>query len=376
MLCAALLVALMPNQYESKALLAPPDQPTSYASLLGPTAGIAAVGGLLGTKSSGQQNIIGILQTRTAQDEIIDRLDLRRAYHKNLYIDARSILTRKTAMVEDRLTGFVSITVTDTDPKRARDIAQAYVDELNKLLNSQRNSSAHQERVFLEKRLDSLKVDLDSSSKALSSFSSRSATINPQSQGTALVDAAAKLQSELISAQSELYALKAQYTDDNLRVRTAQARVADLEGALNKMENSSESAANHSSEAGFPSLRDLPALGVTYTSLARTVALQEGVYETLTKEYELAKVQEAKDTPAVRVLDLPVVAERKSGPHRLYIVLEVTLIAAFLATILGILLQLWDLILDSNPFKSFLRSIYHAVRNTIVSRQAGNIRPT
>jgi hypothetical protein len=128
------------------------------------------------------------------------------------------------------------------------------------------------------------------------------------------------------------------------------------------METSTGSDSNHGLKTMYPSMRDLPALGVTYADLARKVAMQSGIYETLTKQYELAKVQEAKDTPAVRVLDLPVVAERKSGPHRIILVLATTFLAAFFAVIIVVLQQLWGMISDSNPFKAFALLILDSVR--------------
>ena len=188
---------LIPNQYTSTAQLMPPDQQalssTSMLSALtgaGPTASLG--GGLMSTRTPGG-TFIGILYSQTAQDDIIDRFDLRRVYHCKLYIDARKILTGQTAIEEDKKSGIISISVTDRDPNRARDIAKAYVEELDKLVNSLSTSSARREREFLEQRLKSIKSDLDASSVALSQFSSRNATLNPQSQGQALLESASKI---------------------------------------------------------------------------------------------------------------------------------------------------------------------------------------
>jgi capsular polysaccharide biosynthesis protein len=85
---------------------------------------------------------IGILDSQTAQDDIINRFDLRRVYHRKFYFDTRKILTERTAIVEDKKSGIISIAVTDRDPNRARDLAEAYVEELNKLVNKVSTSSA------------------------------------------------------------------------------------------------------------------------------------------------------------------------------------------------------------------------------------------
>jgi uncharacterized protein involved in exopolysaccharide biosynthesis len=331
-ICVALLI---PNQYTSAAQLMPPDQQAlSSVSMLtalsgaGPAASLG--GGLMSARTPGG-TFIGILGSQTAQDDIINRFDLRRVYHCKLYIDARNKLTEKTTIAEDKKSGIISISVTDRDPNRARDITEAYVEELDKLVNSLSTSSARREREFLEQRLKSIKTDLDASSVALSQFSSHNATLNPQSQGQALFESAERLQGELIMAQSELSGLKAMYSDDNVRVREARARVDELQSQLRKMGSIGGTAdgAGLKADQSYPSIRELPILGVTYSDLYRQMVMQENIYETLNKQYELAKVEEAKAIPPVKVLDEPQVPERKSSPHRSVIVLLGVLVSAF-----------------------------------------------
>jgi capsule polysaccharide export protein KpsE/RkpR len=288
---------------------------------------------------------IGILDSQTAQDDIINRFDLRRVYHCKLHVDARKILTGNTNSDEDKKSGIISISVMDRDPSRARDIAEAYVEELNKLVNSLSTSSARREREFLEQRLKSLKNELDASSVELSQFSSRNATLDIQKQGEATVEAAGKLQGELITAQSDLSGLKAMYTEDNIRVRQAQAQVNVLQSQLQKMGGEGEGVDSGDIKAGqlMPSIRKLPLLGVTYADLYRQVTMQESIYETLTKQYELAKVQEAKEIPPIKVLDEPQVPERKTSPHRAIIVVLCTLVTAFAGIAWIIARMLWDI---------------------------------
>ena len=244
-------------------------------------------------------------------------------------------------IAEDKKSGIISISVTDNDPNRAREIAGAYIEELDKLVNSLSTSSARRERVFLEQRLKAIKDDLDTSSRALSQFSSRNATMDIQKQGEATVEAAGKLQGELIAAESELSGLKAQYTDDNVRVRAARGRVNELQSQLRKMSGVGEDVDAASLDAGqlFPSIRRLPLLGLTYYDLYRQVAMQEALYETLSKQYELAKVQEAKEIPPIKVLDAPDLPEKKSSPHRL----AIAFVGAWLSALAGLL---WIILLS------------------------------
>jgi uncharacterized protein involved in exopolysaccharide biosynthesis len=342
---------LLPNQYESTAKLMPPDQQSlSGESLLNSFAGsgsVASMGGLISKRTPGAV-YIGILNSRTSQDDIISHLNLRNVYHCRFYIDCRSKLIAQTTIAENSDDGIISISVIDRDRYRARDISEAYVEELDKLFNSLSTSSARREREFLEQRLKTIKADLDVSSQALSQFSSRNNTLDPKDQGQSLLEAATRLQSELVTAQAELSGLKAQYADDNVRVRQARARIDELQNQLRMMGNAKEDINGDNLKSGkeYPSLRDIPILGVTYADLSRQLMMQESIYETLTKQYEVAKVEEAKEIPPVKILDEPEVAERKSFPHRLIIVAIGTLLSAFAGITWVLASKLWE---SSNP---------------------------
>ena len=295
---------LLHNEYESTVQLMPPDQQSlSSGSLLSALTGsqtATSMGGLISTKTPGNV-FIGILNSRTAKDDIINRFGLLRVYHCKFYIDCRTTLATQTDIKEDPSDGIISITVIDRDRYRARDLAKAYVDELDKLVNSLSTSSARREREFLEQRLQSIKTNLDATSLELSQFSSRNAALNPQSQGQSIIESVSRLQGELITTQSELSGLKAQYTDGNVRVHEAQARVDELQHQLQKMGSMAGDSGGASLKPGqeYPSLRELPILGVTYSDLTRQLTLQESIYETLMRQYELAKVEEAKVIPTV-----------------------------------------------------------------------------
>ena len=349
MLLAIAYALSIPNEYTSTAQLMPPDQQalpsTSMLAALsgaGPTANLG--GGLMSTRTPGE-TFIGILYSQTAQDDIIDRFDLRRVYHCKFYIDASKVLTARTTIEEDKKSGIISISMMDRDPNLARDIAKGYVEELVKLVNKLSMSSARRERIFLEERIKSIKDELDVSSVELSQFSSRNATFDPQSQGQSILGSAERLQGELIAAQSELSGLKAMYTDDNVKVRQARASVNELQSQLQKMGGAGERVDGGDLKVGQfqPSIRKLPLLGVTYADLYRRVTMQESIYETLTKQYELAKVQEAKEIPPIKVLDEPQVAERKTSPHRAIITLLGTVLSAFAGLAWIIARKLWDI---------------------------------
>jgi uncharacterized protein involved in exopolysaccharide biosynthesis len=335
-----------PYAYESTARLMPPgSQSLSTQSLLGALAGSGALPSSL--TGGGQQaaTFIGILRSRTAQNDIIRRANLQTIYKCKLLVDCRGILEANTKISQDEGSGFISISVIDSDPNRARDVVSDYVEELSKLVNNSSTSSARSERIFLEQRLASIKDDLDATSKILSQFSSKNATLNPQAQGQSLIEEASRLQGQLVTAESELSALRAQYADGSVQVRMAHARVDELQAQLNKMGGTAATDTGKTGEF-YPSIRQLPLLGVTYADLSRRLAIQEGLYEALTKEYELAKVEEAKEIPPVKVLDEADVPERRMALHRLVI----TALGFFLSGFIGVM---WLGVTEAKTFIKF-----------------------
>jgi capsule polysaccharide export protein KpsE/RkpR len=370
---AALGLAFMiPKQFESKTVLMPPEQQNvGLASLMAMTRSSDALGALagdlLGMKTSGAL-FMGILTSRTVEDRIVNQFDLRGIYHVKRMDQARKILEANTFMTEDRKSDILSITVTDGDPKRAAAMGKAYVDELDRLVVELNTSTAHRERVFLEERLKTIKQDLDAAARDFSEFASKNAAIDIKEQGKATMEAAAVLEGQLIAAQSEREGLRQIYSDENVRVRAVTAKIAELQKRLDQIGGSASGSAltgKADDDASYPSLRKLPLLGVTYADLYRRTKVEETLYDVLTQQYEFAKVQEAKETPSVRVLDPPNVPEKKSYPPRLLI----GILGAALSFVFGVVWLLggavWRETDSQNPAKAFLQDVYAGVRSDI-----------
>jgi capsule polysaccharide export protein KpsE/RkpR len=330
-LISTLITLLISNRYEAVERLMPPDgQSASMGAAMltalmgrgtgGGGAGLGSIAGdLMGMKNAGAL-FVGILQSRTVQDRLIDDFDLKKVYGQKKLEDTRAELDKHTELSEDRKSGIITIKVTDHDPNRAASMARAYVGELDRLVAEVSTSSARRERLFLEGRLTSVKRELDTAAHQFSDFASKNTAIDVPAQGKAMVEAAAVLQGQLIAAESELSGLEAIYTDQNVRVRALRARIAELHSQLGKMggdANAPMASPAKNDPAAYPTIRQLPVLGVTYANLYRQTKIEETVYELLTQQYELAKVQEAKEIPSVKVLDAAVVPTKKSFPPRL-----------------------------------------------------------
>ena len=373
MAIATVITFCIPKSYRSSARLMPPEaSPTRDLAMLAATSssgGAGALGGmgglasLLGMKSPGAV-FVEILKSRTVQDRLIERFDLRKVYWASHWEDARSELASRTTITEERKSGVIYISVTDHDPKRAAALAQAYVDDLNKLAAELSTSSARRERIFLEDRLKEVQEDLYSAEKTFSEFSTKNTTLDIKEQGRAMLNAAAEIEGQLIVSQAQLRGLEQIYTASNVRVRSAQSRVNELQRQLGKLGGVVVVDKTGKDELPYPSIRQLPVLGVTYADMYRRVKVQETAFEVLTKLYELAKVEEARETPTVRVLDAPVVPERKSFPPRLLIIALGALLSFCLGAACIVSLQVWERTDPTNPTKVVLQEAGSSIRDS------------
>jgi capsule polysaccharide export protein KpsE/RkpR len=180
-----------------------------------------------------------------------------------------------------------------------------------------------------------------------------------------MVEAAATVQGQLIAAASELQGLKQIYTDNNVRVRSVTARIDELKHQLDKLGGKGESMTEVSAQPGdslYPSIRKLPLLGVTYADLYRNTRIQEAVLETLTKEYEMAKVQEAKEIPTVKVLDAANIPDKRAFPPRLLIMVVGTAFAIAMSAIWVLGKTAWDETDLKDPRKVLALEVFTTVK--------------
>lgn len=376
------LAFLLPKHYIATTRLMPPDygsnmQMALALPALSQNSGGAGGGGgssimglasqLLGLNSSGDL-FIGVVQSETIEDHIIRQFNLMELYSASNMHDAREALENRTEVKTDKRSGIIFISVEDKSPQRAADIAQEYVKELDRVLASVNTSAAHRERVFIESRLREVKEALDASSQEFATFSSQNAAIDVPEQAKAMVGAAADLQAQLIVAESELSGLQQIYTDNNIHLKTLKAHVAELQRQVDKFGGMNVDPAKDASLAKgvlYPSIRQLPLVGVKYLDLYRRTKVDEAVFEFLTKEFEIAKVQEAREVPSVQVLDPAMAPDKKSSPHRLIIMLA-GLCLGFAASSCWIVARLkWDETNDRDPRKLFAQEIFRTTRTTI-----------
>jgi uncharacterized protein involved in exopolysaccharide biosynthesis len=315
-----------------------------------------------------------VAQSRTVEDDIIAQFGLMKLYGTKYPEDARKLLEGTTEIKEDTKTGIIALSFEDKDPKRAAGIAQAYVENLNQVLAGVNASSAHRERLFIDQRLVEVKKDLDASAKEFAEFSSANSAINIPDQAKAMVGAAADLEAKLIAAQSMLGGLKQIYTDNNVNVRQMQASVIELQKQIDRFGGKDVVPAGGSTlpkNELYPSVRQLPLLGVKYLDLYRRNKINEAVFEFLTKQGEVARVEEARDVPSVQVLDPATVPQKKTSPRRL-LIMVVGMCFTFLAGV-GWLVSgaYWDRIDPQEPWKVFMQEVFRRIKSRTYDSRVG-----
>jgi capsule polysaccharide export protein KpsE/RkpR len=380
LILSTLAAFLIPNKFESITRVLPSDSIPHTGGMLSALAGISGsssagssssslldmAGEALGTKNNGAL-YVALLKSRTVQENLVRRFNLMKVYRVGSMGAARKILEKRADIAEDRKSFVITLSVTDHDRQRARDLAQGYIEELNNLLAHVTTSSAGQQRLFLEQRLIQVRKDLETAEKNFSQYSSKNATLDLPEQTRAMVESGAILEAQVIAAQSELEGLEQIYTANNVRVRTAQARLSELQRKLQQMGGAADGAPTHSSTANdqqlYPAIRQLPLLGVEWADLYREVKVEETVFQLLTTQYELAHMEEARETPVLNVVDPANLPETKSFPPRLVLILASTFVCLGLGA-LGILAEeRWRSISYDDPTKLLIQNVHQSAVN-------------
>lgn len=339
--CAATF--LMTPMFTSTAKIMPPQQQQSsgVAAMLGQLGGLAAAGGGLAGLKNPNDLYVGLLESRTVSDNLIQRFKLKERYEAPTMDLTRKALTQLSEVASGKKDGFISITVTDKDPKFAADLANAYVDELAKLTQTIALTEASQRRLFFEKQLADARDQLGKSEIALRTTQERTGMIQPDGQVQAIITNVAQLKAAIAAKEVAVSSMRTFAAAGNPELQRAQEELRSMRAQLAKLEQKQPSNAG---DFMVPT-GTIPAVGVEYVRSMRDVKYNETIFELLAKQFELAKIDEAKDSSLIQLLDKAIPAEHKSRPNRAI----VTLVGVLIGLILGITL-------------AFIRGAYNASR--------------
>jgi uncharacterized protein involved in exopolysaccharide biosynthesis len=348
-LVAGAVSLLLPKEYEATASVLPPPEPKggrAFEALIGQTGAGSFLGGMLSGTDT-KDVFVGILKSRTMQDDIIKKFDLIKAYRledsKTPMQSSRAKLAGMTNVKVSR-EGVISVTAGAYDPKMAADIANFYVENLDRLNTTLNITDAGRTRLFLEERAAQAQKALRDTENRLKEFQSRSKAVVMEGQAKAAIESAAKLEGEILAAQVQLKTLETFATQRNPDVIRLKEGIEEMRRQLKRMEYG-RSTGNPRPEPGGAvadysvPLGSIPATGVELVRLIREAKIQETIFTLLTQQLEQAKIAEAKDMPTVRILDRAVVPEWKSRPKVLLNVILAGVSSLFLAVFLAFFLE-------------------------------------
>jgi uncharacterized protein involved in exopolysaccharide biosynthesis len=343
MVLAGLVSLALPNLYTGVARVLPPQQGGASplaAVLLDSVAGGGGSGNLVG-QALGLKNpadlYVGMLQSQTVSDALIARFDLQKLYDKDTLLDTRRKLERVSSLSAGK-EGIITIEVDDEDPQRAAAMANAYVDELDKLTQNVAVSAAGRQRIFLEKQLRQAKEELALAELALRATQEKTGLISVVEQGKAMIESAAGLRALVAAKQVQLAAMRTASTESNPDYVRAQSELRGLRGELAKVEKTSQGEVL----GVIPSAGRLPEAGLEHVRKVRDVQYYQTLFELLSKQFELAKAQEAGESGPIQVLDRASPPDKKSRPYRALIVLVSGLLAGMTAIVAAFVLEARD----------------------------------
>jgi tyrosine-protein kinase Etk/Wzc len=342
-LCAmaltAVTVLIIPASYTAETVILPPQPDQSSAMLMmGPLAAAGGLSGLAGASLAGglwrnpADVYVGILRSRTIADALIKKFSLKQLYECKTLVAARKKLAHHTEITA-RKDSLIHISVDDHDGSRAAAMANAYVDQLHEQTSRLAITSASQRRLFFEQQLASEKDALANAEVALKDMEQTSGLVFPSGQSEALMRSIAALRAEIASREVQLQSVRLYATSDNPQLRMLESSLAALRVQLNKLE-----AGNGVEDGTVIPARKLPAAGLEYLRKFRDLKYHEMLYELLAKQYEAARIDEAKLAPVVQVVDSAVSPDQKSWPPRMLLTLGSGLIA-IVATCLFLLIR-------------------------------------
>jgi uncharacterized protein involved in exopolysaccharide biosynthesis len=323
---ALILSLLVSNTYTAKTTILPPEQGgggTAAAMLasLGPLAG-----GLAGGVKDKSEVFVAMLKSERVEDALIKRFGLAQVFDQKLPSKIRSALEKKTSIAADKKDGIITIEVTLKDPVLAAKLANAYVEELNGLTKTLAITEASQRRLFFENQLNLVKDKLGKSEFDLEQLQSKTGLIQVYPHEKEIAEANAKLRAEIAAREIQLSAMQVSVTERNPEYQRIQNELTSLKAQL------------RGANPGEAMNSDKPGKSLDYIMMFRDVKFDEAVMELLFKQYEAAKIDEAKDYPLIQVLDKAAVPDYKSGPKRALIVI-LSSIGAFFLSILWVFIR-------------------------------------
>jgi uncharacterized protein involved in exopolysaccharide biosynthesis len=339
---------LLPKSYTATVTLMTPQQNSSMggalASQLGSMGGIASLaGGSLGLKNPNEM-FVAMLKSRTVEDAMVDRFGLMQEYHARYRSDADKAFERHAIVDGSGKDGLIHISVQDGDPRRAAELANGYVDQFRNLSQHLAITEASQRRLFFERELEQAKDHLADAEEALKKTEQTTGVIQLDSQARALIETGTALRAQITAREVQIQGMQTYATGENAQLVQAQRELESLRAQLAKLGGSE---GDSSGEFIVPK-GSVPEAGLEYIRKLRDVKYNEAIFDILARQFEVAKLDEAKQGALIQVVDPAVPPERRSSPKRGLIVIGATA-AGFLFGVILVFFQVGFSRLKDNP---------------------------
>lgn len=325
-LTATAISFALPPAYRASTTILPPQQSQGGAAAL--LSQLGGAGGMVAS-ATGIKNpndlYVGMLQSRRVADVLVQRFALREVYDTPSFEKARKMLAMRTSIVAGK-DSMITVTVQDGDRERVAQLANSYISELVGLTRSLAITEAAQRRAFYERQLEQAKDNLASAEQEMKKALDTRGVISVDSESRALVETMGRLRAQISLKEIQFDAMKAFVTPRHQDYKRAQEELVSLRAELGRLEN------GRGTSAGGSSGRE----GLENIKILRDVKYNQTLYELLAKQYEVARLDEARDAPVVQVLDAAVAPERKSSPQPVLIGIATGVIALFVAIALAL----------------------------------------
>ncbi|MGA8108431.1 MAG: Wzz/FepE/Etk N-terminal domain-containing protein [Acidobacteriaceae bacterium] len=341
--CAILSIGvslLLPNEYTATVVLLPPQQNSSLgaalASQLGSLGSMAQLAGSsLGIKNPNDM-YVAMLKSETVEDGMIRDFALQREYHEKLLSDARKALEKRAGIDGTGKDGLIRVSMEDRNPERAAQLANGYVGEFRKLSQNLAITEASQRVLFFGQQMEQAKDNLANAEEALKQTEQTTGLIQLDSQARALIESAASLRAQIAAKEVQIQAMQTYATGENAQLVEAQQELDGLRTQLARLGGSEEGPNSLLVPKG-----KVPEAGLEYVRRLRDVKYYETIFDILARQFEVAKLDQAKEGALVQVVDPAIVPDRKSSPKRTIIVVVSTVAGFFLGILVALFQMAW-----------------------------------
>ena len=328
----SIVVALLPNKYTAETIVLPPGQSSSASAALSQLAFSPALasmaGASLGIKNPGEM-YVSLFRTQNVQNAMIQHFGLMERYHTKKWSDARRIFSRYARVSLGAKDGLITISVTDSDPTFAAEMANGYVDQFRKLSASLAITEASQRRAFLQQQLLEAKQNLTAAEDAMKRTQVATGILQVDSQARLLIESAASLRAQIVGKEVELRAMHSSGTDQNPQIVTAEEELSALRSQLAKLTGNSDT----STSDIIVSKGKIPEASLEYLRKLRELRYYETIDEIIARQFEMAKLDEARQGTIIQVADPATTPDNHSSPKRT--------ISVLLASFIGFCAACW-----------------------------------